>query len=54
MGEQKVKCPRASGWDSKPTAAFRCPESKGSFSPLNILEDMYFLHYNFTEIKIFH
>lgn len=34
MGEQKLKCARASGWDSKPTAAFRCPESKISFSPL--------------------
>ena len=30
-GEQKLKCARASGWDSKPTAAFRCPESKDLF-----------------------
>lgn len=34
MEEQKLKCARASGWDSKPTAAFRCPESKRSFFPL--------------------
>lgn len=31
MGEQKLKCARASGWESKPTAAFRCPELKISF-----------------------